>query len=453
MPRFLSMAPRKIAAIVVGFLVAMVIIAVVLVLVVFPPGIAISPASGASEINPQQQSLEISASHWGASIASVSVMEKKIAPDGSRDNGRIIEGHLQNGKFVAADGSNPLVTNAEYTVTVSGTVKKIGLAGISDKHLQETSTFTTLITPMPVVSKDGLVVRDGQDLQLKWNVPISSFNYQLDGVKSTSRLSDGGRMAVISLARFEQGKTYALTITAATSKTGVQMNKPVATTLSTPAALGVSFSPADSTTNASTDAHPTIVFSEPVSNPQMAGQLVSVNPKVAGSFTWSQPNQLAFVPAKGWDHFQDVTIMLKGGAQAFHGVSSGFVDGDKAATFTTAPAKSIDVNVSTETVTLLENGNPIESYQCASGAVGSPTPLGDFTIYAKIASVDMRGPGYFAPHVPWVMVFDGDYTMHGNYWATVFGVRSSHGCVGLPVATAHHIFNWVPLGTSIHIHE
>ncbi len=453
MPRFLSMAPRKLAALVAGFIIALVIIAVVLVLVVFPPGIAISPANGASEINPSQQSLEIAASHWGAAITSVSVLEKKIAPDGSRDNGRIIAGHLQNGKFVAADGSNPLVADAEYTVTVSGTVKKIGLSGIADRQVQETSTFTTLITPMPVVSKDGLVVKNGQDLKLQWNIPISSFNYKLDGVKSTSRVSDDGRTAIISLAKFEQGKKYALTITAATSKNGVQMNQPVTATLSTPPSLGVTFSPADSVTNASTDAHPTIVFSEPVSNPQMAQQLVSIEPKVAGSFSWPQPNELQFVPAKSWDHLQDVTILLKGGAQAFHGISGGFVDRDMQATFTTAPSKSIDVNVSTETVTLLENGNPIESYQCASGAIGSPTPLGDFTIYAKISSVDMRGPGYFAPHVPWVMVFDGDYTMHGNYWATTFGVRSSHGCVGLPVETAHHIFNWVPLGAPIHIHE
>jgi lipoprotein-anchoring transpeptidase ErfK/SrfK len=85
--------------------------------------------------------------------------------------------------------------------------------------------------------------------------------------------------------------------------------------------------------------------------------------------------------------------------------------------------------------------------------VGTDTPIGDFTIYAKIASVDMRGPGYFAPHVPWVMVFKGDYTMHGNYWATAFGQRSSHGCVGLPVETAHSVYNWVDLGTPIHIHE
>ena len=454
MPRLKSLAPLKVAAITIGLVVVLAITAVVLAVVVFPPHVYISPGDAVTEVKPAEQYLEIGTSRWGASIATISVMEKKIAPDGTRDDGRLIDGHLQDGKFVAPDGSNPLEADAEYTVNVSGTIKKIGLSGIADQRLQETDTFTTITTPMPVVPKDGLVVKNGKDLSLQWNVPISSFQYQLEGVQSTSATGlDGGRVATISLAKFEQGKQYPITITSATSQNGVEMKQPVVTTLSTPPALGVTFSPADNTSNVSTDVYPTIIFSEPVSNPDLARQLVSVDPKVDGTIKWSEPNKLQFVPAKNWDHLQDVIIRLKGGPQQFRGISGGFVDGDQQATFTTAPEKSIDINVSTETVTLLENGNPVESFLCSSGAVGSPTTLGDFTIYAKLASVDMRGPGYFAPHVPWVMVFNGDYTMHGNYWATAFGQRSSHGCVGLPVETAHHIFSWVPVGTPIHIHK
>lgn len=126
---------------------------------------------------------------------------------------------------------------------------------------------------------------------------------------------------------------------------------------------------------------------------------------------------------------------------------------DGQSTFTTAPFKLIDVNVTEQRLTLFENGVAVESFLCSSGLTSTATPLGDYTIYAKMVKTDMRGEGYFAPDVPWVLVFKGDYTIHGNYWATAFGRRSSHGCVGLPVSTAQHVFEWTPLGTPVHIHE
>ena len=458
LPRLRSLAPVKLAGIAVGLVVFLAILAFFLAVAVFPPGISISPANAATEVRPHDQYLEINTSSWGASVSTVTVMEKNVGSDGSLDGGRLIDGHLQGNRFVSADGSNPLIANARYTVTVTGKVKKLGLTGVTTNQVQETSTFSTVVTPMPVIPQYGLIVKPGgQELQLNWNVPISSFNYQLDGIQSTSSISQSDpKVAVIKLANMEQGKKYPITILSATSKNGAQMNQPVVTTVSTPAPLTVTFTPGDGSINASTDVYPTIQFSEPVANPDIADQVVSVDPKVAGAWSWAAANKLQFVPAKNWNQMQDITVRLAGGPSRFTGVSGGFVNSDQQATFTTAPAKAIDVNVTTETVTLLENGNPIDSFLCASGAASTPTPLGDWTIYAKLPSVDMRGPGYFAPHVPWVMVFDGDYTLHGNYWNTTFGVRGSggsHGCVGMPPATAKRVYDWAPIGTPVHIHE
>ncbi|MDO8736795.1 MAG: L,D-transpeptidase [Thermoleophilia bacterium] len=453
-PQVGKLASRiKLVIIIAGAVAALAVLATLALVVVLPPRISVSPGDGSSEIMPDDSELEISTSRWGASLATVAVKEAKIAPDGTRESERLLSGHLTDGRFVLEDGSSPLVADAEYTITVSGTVKEFGISGVTDTPVEQTLTFTTVTTPMPITPKDGLKVKYGEDVILEWNIPISDFEYSLEGIQSTSRLEDGGRVAHISLAKFEQGQAYPLKVTGATSSNGRELKAPVVSTVTTAPPLQPVFEPADGTSGVSTEAAPAIVFSEPVSNQDLARTLVSVEPKVDGTFSWPAPNRLEFKPTAAWDHLQDVTITLKGGPAGVRGVSGGFIEADSAATFTTAPAKSIDVSISEQRVTLYENGVAVDSFLCSTGNSGTDTPMGDYTIYAKMPAIDMRGPGYFAPKVPWVMVFKGDYTMHGNYWATAFGQRSSHGCVGLPVDTAKRVYDWTPIGTSIHIHE
>lgn len=425
-----------------------------MLLVVFPPSIKVLPSDGQSEIDPARQQLEISTNMWGASIATVLVKEEKVAADGARYDSRVIDGIVKDGKFTLPDGSNPLVPDAEYTVTVTGTVKEIGLSGIRNTPVEESHVFTTITTPLPIIPETGVVVSYGQDAEIQWNTPIRSFDYSLAGIESTATIEGGeGTSVKIALASFTQGQSYQLTVNQAVSTNGRELQQPVMATLATAPALTVQIDPGDGVTGASTEAHPVLVFSEPVSNPEVIEQMVSVGPQADGSFSWLEPNRVEFVPAAPWDHLTDVTVSVKGGPDGLRGISGGYVESDVISTFTTAPYKLIDVNISTQTVTLYENGVPVEEYLCSTGLSSTSTPLGDYTIYAKLTKTDMRGEGYFAPDVPWVMVFMGDYTIHGNYWATAFGQRSSHGCVGLPVETAHHVFDWTPVGTPVHIHE
>ena len=103
-------------------------------------------------------------------------------------------------------------------------------------------------------------------------------------------------------------------------------------------------------------------------------------------------------PSAGRDHTPE------GRAGGARGIGGGFVEADASSTFTTAlPSPSMST-VTEQTVTLFENGTPVDSFLCSTGSSGTDTPLGDYTIYAKLPSIDMRGPGYFAPKVPWVMV-------------------------------------------------
>ena len=166
------MASRiKLAVIIVGAAVALAVLATLLLVVVMPPRISVSPGDGVSEIRPDGEWLEINTSRWGASLSTVAVKEAKVAPDGTRENERLLSGHLQDGRFVLEDGSNPLVSDAEYTVTVTGTVKEFSLSGINDIASEQTHTFTTVTTPMPIVPKDGLKVKYGEDLRVEWNIP------------------------------------------------------------------------------------------------------------------------------------------------------------------------------------------------------------------------------------------------------------------------------------------
>lgn len=449
------MAPGlRVAAVIGGSLVAAIALAFFMLLVAFPPRISLSPADSEIEVRPGDHSIEIKTSMWGASVSSYAVNEALIAADGTRDSGRLLNGTIKDGNFVLEDGLNPLVPDAEYTVRVSGTVKKLGLSGYYDEAVEQTHTFTTVTTPMPVIPKGGLKVKYGEEVRLEWNIPVSGFEYQLDGVPNRlARTEEDGRVAYITLDKFEQGKEYPIRVTSATSSNNIDMKQPVAGAVVTAPPLSISFDPADGATGASIEAHPTLVFSEPVSNPDAIRSAVTIEPQVKGSFKWSEPNKLEFVPEAPFEHLVDVTLRVKGGPTLLRGIGGGFVDTDIQSTFTTAPEKSIEVDISEQQITLYENGVPVESFAVSTGLSGTDTPMGDYTIYAKLSKTDMRGPGYFAPAVPWVMVFKGDYTIHGNYWATAFGRRSSHGCVGLPVSTAKHVYDWTPIGTPVSIHE
>jgi lipoprotein-anchoring transpeptidase ErfK/SrfK len=131
--------------------------------------------------------------------------------------------------------------------------------------------------------------------------------------------------------------------------------------------------------------------------------------------------------------------------------------------FAAVPASSIDklieVNVASKQMWLYDKGQLTHSYPISAGAPATPTPIGQFKIYSKLASQDMKGTypvPYFQPHVHWINYFlPGGYAVHGVYWhgASWFGnINSSHGCVGLPDAQAKEVYDWAPIGTTVITH-
>jgi lipoprotein-anchoring transpeptidase ErfK/SrfK len=122
--------------------------------------------------------------------------------------------------------------------------------------------------------------------------------------------------------------------------------------------------------------------------------------------------------------------------------------------------KLLVADITTKKLWAYQNGQLVKTFLTSDGAPATPTPTGEYHIYAKYTSQDMsgyntNGTKYFQPKVPWVNYFTGGNAIHGVYWHPLswFGnINSSHGCVGIPVDQAQWVYNWAPVGTTVITH-
>ncbi|MDR6868057.1 lipoprotein-anchoring transpeptidase ErfK/SrfK [Microbacterium resistens] len=125
---------------------------------------------------------------------------------------------------------------------------------------------------------------------------------------------------------------------------------------------------------------------------------------------------------------------------------------------TTAMVRQIDVNLSTQTVSAIENGAVVDSWAVSTGKGEFATHTGSYTVNWKLDSQNMgnqdltQAPFYFQPDVKWVMYFNGDEAFHGVYWHSNWGSPMSHGCVGMPEWRAQWLFDWSPEGVEVNVH-
>jgi lipoprotein-anchoring transpeptidase ErfK/SrfK len=111
--------------------------------------------------------------------------------------------------------------------------------------------------------------------------------------------------------------------------------------------------------------------------------------------------------------------------------------------------KCILVLLNKQRVYAFQDGKQVYTSLVSTGVAGHRTPTGTFHIYGKTVSQKMSGPGYYLPHVPYILWFKGDYSLHGTYWHHNFGHVMSHGCVNLPTPVAHWFFDWAQVGTAV----
>jgi lipoprotein-anchoring transpeptidase ErfK/SrfK len=120
--------------------------------------------------------------------------------------------------------------------------------------------------------------------------------------------------------------------------------------------------------------------------------------------------------------------------------------------------KLIDVNLTTQQLVAMEQGQAVYRAPVATGKDGFRTPTGSYSIYRKLPLRTMRGSTrgetWVVPNVPHVMYFNGGVALHGAYWHNKFGTgfRLSHGCVNLSLKDAAWLYDWAHVGARVVVH-
>jgi hypothetical protein len=120
----------------------------------------------------------------------------------------------------------------------------------------------------------------------------------------------------------------------------------------------------------------------------------------------------------------------------------------------------VQVDLYEQTLAAYEDDQLVYATLVASGLDEWPTRTGLYQIYARLVADRMRGAYrrdgsdyYFLEAVPWVMYFDGDIALHGQYWHDGLGFKRSHGCVNLSALDARWLFEWTSMGTPVWVYN
>ena len=122
--------------------------------------------------------------------------------------------------------------------------------------------------------------------------------------------------------------------------------------------------------------------------------------------------------------------------------------------------KWIQVNLYEQTLAVYEGERMVYATLLSSGLDKWATEPGLFYIWARLKVDNMRGSYepdgsdyYSLEAVPWVMYFDGQRALHGEYWHDRLGFKRSHGCVNLAPLDARWLFDWAEKGTPVWVYD
>jgi lipoprotein-anchoring transpeptidase ErfK/SrfK len=120
----------------------------------------------------------------------------------------------------------------------------------------------------------------------------------------------------------------------------------------------------------------------------------------------------------------------------------------------------VQVDLYEQTLVAYEGAQPVYATLVSSGLDKWATQPGVFQIYARLTADRMSGAYapdksdyYYLEAVPWVMYFDGDRALHGEYWHDRLGFKRSHGCVNLAPLDAKWLFDWTERGTYVWVYD
>ncbi len=124
-----------------------------------------------------------------------------------------------------------------------------------------------------------------------------------------------------------------------------------------------------------------------------------------------------------------------------------------AATATPAPPPGADlliqINIEAMRLTLYVDGYPYKSYPVAVGRPSSPSAVGQWRIRNKSVNVGTPfGTRWMGLSVPW-----GTYGVHGTWDTGSIGTAASGGCIRMFNWNVEELYEWVPIGTPVHIYS
>lgn len=120
----------------------------------------------------------------------------------------------------------------------------------------------------------------------------------------------------------------------------------------------------------------------------------------------------------------------------------------------------VQVDLYEQTLVAYEGTEPVYATLVSSGLDKWATRPGLFQVYARLKDDRMRGAYepdrsdyYYLEAVPYVLYFDGDRALHGEYWHDRLGFKRSHGCVNLAPLDARWLFDWAAMGTPVWVYD
>jgi lipoprotein-anchoring transpeptidase ErfK/SrfK len=87
------------------------------------------------------------------------------------------------------------------------------------------------------------------------------------------------------------------------------------------------------------------------------------------------------------------------------------------------------INISTQTMTVTENGFPRYRWKVSTARKGFVTPTGSWRAY--LASRHHRSRKYDNAPMPYAIFFNGGYAVHATFDLKRLGRPASHGCIRL----------------------
>jgi hypothetical protein len=242
--------------------------------------------------------------------------------------------------------------------------------------------------------------------------------------------------------RLERGTKYEINATAKDSEGRTAAANAIFTTVSPANSFIGTYTPDDGAT-VGVGMPVSFTFDKSITDKKAVQSHITVNTssgqQVVGH--WFGDRRLDFRPPEYWKAGSKVTmnIDLDGvqGAQGVYGVQK------KSVSFTVGRSQVSTVDVNTQTMTVVRDGQTIKSVPISAGSPEHTTYNGQMVVSEKFTQTRMNGSTvgfggeYDIPDVPHAMRLTTSGTfIHGNYWYNKgnppFGrTGTSHGCVGL----------------------